>query len=910
MWVVAGTATWSFFPNLERVLTGHWWLTGQLAAVLGLWLAGTGRLLPVVAVAILGFPAALYFVSEEALLLHRVFALGSMLLPLVGGFREVIGVTAPGRRRLGLGLLLLGPLLALYGLAEPEVEPYGDEPLYLLNVHSFTRDLDWELTNNFYDPELDYLFQDRSFMPGYVGSWGVRLGFPLLLSPAFWIASTMGVTVWLCLLAAACMVILLEARYQEQTFAQPSFLVAAVLLSPLAWFTGRVFTEIPAALFCLVLTLLLERLLLDREIRPWMLVAMAVSFVGLATVKVRFFPLVAAYGVVFLWVGLIRRKGRFSPLFLGGWLLSLAALLSGALALDRYAFDGVLFVRRFQVYFTHFLEWIHPDLWGLTILGLLFDQEYGLFFQGPLLLLLFVWLVADREQRLRDRLLLVLPAGTYIFALAFIRGDIWFGGLNPPSRFLIVLVPSFAWLAWRGLQALPRGAVGIVLGIGVVKGLHSVALVARPSWQIRWATGRDPALGALSDQIGGAFELWLPSVIRLSTLGSWLSLLVVSFLGAAGLLLLLKRRDDRQTLAPLVPGTVVLVVGGGVALAEAFPIPLAEAEYVAREHRRGTLPYPDDPYPRIRQDLTDEFLYLVMEEVLAHSAPVSWVDPARREIGLVMDAGYNWWELIETEYSTIWITRRLFWPVRPLGVTVPPGRSITFAIPRGAGTGLGIRAKRGFEAWQPDLPARLELPDGGTVDLGRGRRWEVFPVATSGLEGRELTLRVPEDSVAIDIDRVTFAGGAGLESTPDPAPLQPLEQTPVCFRADRLHVAEGHTVPWPNGWALRTEGQIGCVFDAATERVRINIRYQGAGLDPRNSEIRAIVNGEVRDLWLVEDLHWQWHTLELDVPRGRNELILDYRTFNEEVLKLGLFAVDVVEIEDVATAATLPEVSP
>lgn len=153
------------------------------------------------------------------------------------------------------------------------------------------------------------------------------------------------------------------------------------------------------------------------------------------------------------------------------------------------------------------------------LLGLLFDQKYGMLIYGPFYLLAFcgLWLMARRQKdavetaaNRSDLIWMVIVAGPYLL----IMGDYkqWWGEWGPPARYLVPVVPLLAVPLSHALFALKSWVARAFL---VVTAVWSVAFSAifmynphvmynwqtnNPATSLRWLEGnisflKDASLG-------------------------------------------------------------------------------------------------------------------------------------------------------------------------------------------------------------------------------------------------------------------------------------------------------------------------------------------------------------------------------------------------------------------------------
>jgi hypothetical protein len=80
----------------------------------------------------------------------------------------------------------------------------------------------------------------------------------------------------------------------------------------------------------------------------------------------------------------------------------------------------------------------------LGVLGLLFDQKFGLLMSSPVYLLtgVGIWIMLrDREERAYVAQLLAIVA---VFLVSTTRYYMWWGGSSAPARFLVPIIPLLA----------------------------------------------------------------------------------------------------------------------------------------------------------------------------------------------------------------------------------------------------------------------------------------------------------------------------------------------------------------------------------------------------------------------------------------------------------------------------------
>jgi hypothetical protein len=139
-----------------------------------------------------------------------------------------------------------------------------------------------------------------------------------------------------------------------------------------------------------------------------------------------------------------------------------------------------------------------------TLPRILFGGLQGVFPNNPVWLLavagLGVWLVRARWQCIRV-LLVVLPT-----LLAISTFSVWRGGIAPPGRFamslLPMLAPAIGWAALAARRHVARVAVGALLAVQL---LFTVI-----DWRHGFGWNDDPVLGVLQRHASFVPHAWLP----------------------------------------------------------------------------------------------------------------------------------------------------------------------------------------------------------------------------------------------------------------------------------------------------------------------------------------------------------------------------------------------------------------
>lgn len=103
------------------------------------------------------------------------------------------------------------------------------------------------------------------------------------------------------------------------------------------------------------------------------------------------------------------------------------------------------------------------------ILGTFFDQDFGLLVNFPLFIFLFVGVVlALKKKFLAYNILILAVSIPYIILFTTFRA--WSGALAPPARFLLVLLPLWAFYLAYALEQINNILSKLVFGVAVAYG--------------------------------------------------------------------------------------------------------------------------------------------------------------------------------------------------------------------------------------------------------------------------------------------------------------------------------------------------------------------------------------------------------------------------------------------------------
>lgn len=413
----------------------------------------------------------------------------------------------------------------------------GDEPHYLVITHSLLHDADLQIENNHQRGDYRAFFRGV-LRPDYMqrGKNGQIYsihapGLPALLLPVYAVAGYLGAVALIGLIAAltALAVFDLAELLAGRTVAVLTWL-AVCLTVPFIPHSWAIFPEMPGALLVSWAALWLLQPVEQRTAARWLLCGLALAWLPWLHTKFVVFLAVFSLG---LGLRLLKQPAKLfalgTPIALscGAWLYSFYVLYG---RFDPEAPYGA-----------------YSSIYVLTgniphgLLGLFFDQKFGLLFYSPLYLVAVAgaW-IGLREARLRfASAILLLTIAVFVGTTA--RLYMFWGGSSAPARFFVPVLPCLAPFVALGIaraqSAWSRALVGLWLAIGL--GVAAVALV-------------EPArLLLFSDPHGRS------KFLELLQAGSPLALVVPTFTDP----------DWRAHVAPLAAWLVAALASGAVVVA-------------------------------------------------------------------------------------------------------------------------------------------------------------------------------------------------------------------------------------------------------------------------------------------------------------------------------------------------------
>ena len=379
---------------------------------------------------------------------------------------------APGRRL--VFVLCLSVYLILGTLSARAVGPGGDEPHYLIISHSLLTDGDLRIENN--HERRDYrAFHGGPLRPDYLkrGRDGAIYsihgpGLPVLLLPAYAAAGYAGAVLVLCFMAALAALAVFDLATALAGPRAGAISWAAVCLTvPFLPHTWLIFPEMPAAFIVAWSALWLWQATESRA-KTWVLRGIALGMLPWLHTKFILF-LVLFGGALLLRVW---RRPRLAMAFITPIAVSVVAWL--------YFFYLIYGSFNPEAPYGAYTR-INMAMWNIPrgLLGLLFDQKFGLLVYSPIYLFAVAgcWIMLRRKGLRWLGLTLLLATAVHVGSTT--RLYMWWGGSSAPARFLVPILPCLAPMiavAASGLRGVAvRALLWASLSVSLVIALVGVA---------------------------------------------------------------------------------------------------------------------------------------------------------------------------------------------------------------------------------------------------------------------------------------------------------------------------------------------------------------------------------------------------------------------------------------------------
>jgi len=422
-----------------------------------------------------------------------------------------------GDTRPYLPILILISSLLFFGTAlyyvRAGINPTGDEPHFLIITQTL-------LKYHSLNVMADYLHGDyHSFYSAVIQPHITKnargqtmplhsIGGPLLWLIPFALLGRLG-AVWF-ISALSVLIIINIYKCMVLLGIRPGYAFITALLyacaSPLFIFSYLTFIEPIAAFICLYV---FRKLLEDDMSTPALLLCSCLLGL-LAWVHIRLVSFEAL-----LWCFMCYRiysQWRWRrPLLYLWWILPIF-VLSALFEVYTIVYWGTFNPSANQIYGGSTIFEVLPFK---GMLGIFFDQDYGLLVCFPLCFLFVAGIVlAWHKQFRRYNFYILLLSIPYIIEFTSFRN--WGGGWSPPGRFMLVLLPLYAVLFGFALQCLPGrlsyalSAIMFVWGFG-----YNLLALLPPDYSFNASPAHNNALAHI--KFGNiALTSWLPSVLSIN----------------------------------------------------------------------------------------------------------------------------------------------------------------------------------------------------------------------------------------------------------------------------------------------------------------------------------------------------------------------------------------------------------
>ena len=543
-----------------------------------------------------------------------------------------VGVALPGRRTLLASSLALYLFFGLWSAAE--VGPGADEPHYLVITQSLLRDHDLAIENN--HARGDY----REYFAGELRPDFLRRGLneviysihapglPALLVPAYAVAGYRGAVVMLCLFGALAALAVFDLATLLAGRRAAWITWAAVCLTvPFVPHSWMIFPEMPGALLTAWAALWLYAPLPARA-RTWIWRGLALAI--LPWLHTKFVILLAA-----MIAALFPRVWRNPK--------AAAALVTPvvvSLGLWFYSFYRLYGVFDPQVPYGDF-----PKLYVLFaniprgVLGLLFDQKFGLLVYAPVYLIAIggCWMMLRRSDLRLFAIALLVTVGAFVASST--RMYMWWGGSSAPARFLVPILPLVAPMIAVAFQDLPSTAMRAASTLLLIMSLAVAAVgVTSPQRFMLFSAPHGLANMAEAAQGGSPLSYVLPTFTEeqlrapLALLAPW----AIAGLIALAVVTLASRLNGRLAgFAAACAGLVAFVISGAVLAGS--PAPATQQRATALRGRLDLMRAYDGPSLRgfdyAQRAKLDERRLLELSAVSVWRAAGELTDDPRRLAG-------------------------------------------------------------------------------------------------------------------------------------------------------------------------------------------------------------------------------------------------------------------------------------
>ena len=413
-------------------------------------------------------------------------AAAAVVLARAWGWRTRLPALADPRRAPWIASAAGAVFFSAIAVGAAPMVPGGDEPHYLIITQSLLSDGDLKIENNHarrdYAPYFAGTLRPDYMVRGKDGEiYSIHApGLPALIAPVFAVGGYRAVVLFLIVFSAAGVGLLWKLAYTASGDAGAAWFGACATscATPVAFHAFAIYPD--SAAWVLALTGVLALMRLDARTEAggrgsggagWVWMLHGAGLALLPWIHSRFAWLAACFGSFILW-----RLFRARDLRAAAWFLAIPIVSGAAWFWSFYAIYGTFDP---QAPYGTFAR--TQSAWAFVpdgLLGVLFDQQFGLLLYAPVFfVVLGGWLAALRERSATRRLaielfILALP---YMISVTYLR--MWWGGWSVPVRLsvpVLMLGGIFAAVAWR--QMTERGTRAAAMAALLVTAFTTVTL--------------------------------------------------------------------------------------------------------------------------------------------------------------------------------------------------------------------------------------------------------------------------------------------------------------------------------------------------------------------------------------------------------------------------------------------------
>ena len=474
-------------------------------------------------------PVLLVLAGPARWIVLGVALIGCAIAAATGPRGETLrDIPLPGHRAVFVVTLTL--LLAIGGYSKYHQGLGGDEPHYLVIAHSLLADGDLQIENN--HEARDYEPFWSGLLPPHFLQRGIdRIiysihapGLPVLLLPFYAAAGHWGAMVFVVLLSglAATSVFRLAERLTNRRVAWVTWL-AVVLTIPFAPQSWLIFPEMPAALVMAWVAAWLFGPLPARR-AAWIWRGVAVGLLPWLHMKYAFLLVGATVCLLIrLWPRFADAARFLAPMTVSGllWFGSFYLMYGTPNPTVVYGYGAGAGLELSNV--------------PRGLLGLLFDQEFGLLLYSPVYALAVVgglMMVRRSDTRWPTVGLVATAVG---FVLTIVPYYMWWGGMSVPARFLLPVLPIAAPMIAVAFDRCRGAASRGVSGLLLLASVRSCAvIIAQPQRRLLFNEWDGTGRWVEAIQGGVDLALLLPSFIgpdwlsQLPQIGGWLAAALIA----------------------------------------------------------------------------------------------------------------------------------------------------------------------------------------------------------------------------------------------------------------------------------------------------------------------------------------------------------------------------------------------